>query len=67
LGSVYSSEQGKKILKFLNENAIRKSNNHSLLNYAMIIDEPDFEPDDSLSEQNQGNIAPQDFYMNLNS
>ena len=43
LGSVYSSEQGKKILKFLNENAIRNVNNHSLLNYAMVIDEPDYE------------------------
>ena len=47
LGSVYSkaehSEHGKKILKFLNENAVRNVNNHSLLNYAMVIDEPDFE------------------------
>jgi hypothetical protein len=51
LGSVYSkyskkdnsSDHGKKILKFLNENAVRNINNHSLLNYAMVIDEPDYE------------------------
>ena len=69
LGSVYSkadnsSNHGKKILKFLNENAVRGVNNHSLLNYAMVIDEPDFEQEESDEEYEGGQM---DFYMNLNS
>lgn len=71
LGSVYSkyskkdnsSDHGKKILKFLNENAVRNINNHSLLNYAMVIDEPDYEQDES-NEDYEGHM---EFYMNLNS
>jgi len=45
-------------LKFLNENAIRNVNNHSLLNYAMVIDEPDYEQDVSINDAYQSNIAP---------
>jgi len=33
----------------------------------MVIDEPDYEQHESFNESYQGNIVPQDFYMNLNS
>ena len=50
-------------MKFLNENANRMINNHSLLNYAMVIDQPDFEE----YESNEEKLSQMDFYMNLNS
>ncbi len=50
-------------MKFLNENVRRNINNHSLLNYAMVIDEPDYEE----YESQEDGVMPLDFFMNLNS
>ena len=50
-------------MRFLNANAQRGINNNSLLNYAMVVDEPDYEE----YESEEDNAIPKDFYMNINS